>query len=932
MRVTALRPGLLRGPDPDDDGPAALAGAVRATEDAALHLRALADTAARRERHRLTEDQQSIARESRRRQARSHASLLAAADRVRLDITELLARGPGYAHEGWESALWAEPYDQPVDVTQVVRAATLGLASPSSIVELPFVLPALGGNVVITHAPGGRAPAHNLAQAFATRALASALPGSLRLHLLDPGGLGQNLGILSRLPEPLVAGGVRATHDEVSAELRALREHVHRLNSQVLLGDDDSLVTRWHEGTAQGIPCALVLAAGLGPHLTADDAQQLWSLARTGNRCGIAVVAVVDAGRELPQGVAIADLLENAEHIHVDHEGGATWESSPPALLHNARLRCPNPPGSAQHRFLTTVLAPAVRSGVNRPVVLSELLAAEPAATGTTAARIGAVVGQAADGSPIELTVGDDEGVAIGGIVVGPSGSGKTTLLHAFIHALVRRYPPEELELYLLDMKAGVEFAEYAPRPGRPALPHVRAVGIEADATFALGVLRHLAAVDAERKQLFKQASADSGREIKNIAQYREVTGRVLPRVLFVADEFQLMLAGPTEDAAWNTLDVLVKQGRSQGIHVLLATQSLNSVGSGRAAQKASVFDQLELRVGLRCKPDELSILFDRTVRDRLDTGRRGSGVLNQARGDKDADQLFQGGLLDADDRRRIRDTVVARDGTDPRIRVSRGTGGVDVADVAPVLSSAPLPTMYVGAPVGVSPPLVGVPARAGDGRGLLLAGRDEAHAVSAVSGVLAGLALQPGCDDAGVVVVDLLPERIPGRRSLDQVVDWLGDRAVVLGENALDELPSVAGGLPGPVFVAVLGLQYSSAEAPMYTDEPHPFGWLCGAGPAQSVFPLIWLDTPDRRRKLGQHGERLQLRADAGGDLIDTTSFLGVRPPFPATRGRLWFHDLAGDADPVLLDPLQVGSVLPEPRPVVSAAVSPSPGSGALP
>src|SRR5690606_5696309 len=158
-------------------------------------------------------------------------------------------------------------------------------------------------------------------------------------------------------------------------------------------------------------------------------------------------------------------------------------------------------------------------------------------------------------------------------------------------------------------MKAGVEFAEYATRPDRPAMPHVRVVGIEADATFALGVLKDLSGVDAERKQLFKEASLTYGQEIKNIAEYRDVTGQTLPRILFVVDEFQLMLTGPTEDAAWDLLDVLAKQGRSQGIHLLLATQSLNSVGTGRGLQKASVFDQLELRVGLRCKPDELSNL-----------------------------------------------------------------------------------------------------------------------------------------------------------------------------------------------------------------------------------------------------------------------------------------------------------------------------------
>src|SRR5690606_26641908 len=103
---------------------------------------------------------------------------------------------------------------------------------------------------------------------------------------------------------------------------------------------------------------------------------------------------------------------------------------------------------------------------------------------------------------------------------------------------------------------------------------------------------------------------------------------------------------------------------------------------TGRGLQKASVFDQLELRVGLRCKPDELSNLFDRTVRERLDTGRRGSGVLNQARGDKDADQLFQAGMLGPDERRRIRTDVLELYGPDSRIRLSRGAGAVDICDV----------------------------------------------------------------------------------------------------------------------------------------------------------------------------------------------------------------------------------------------------------
>lgn len=889
--------------------------AVETAEAAAVRLRTAIDAEIEREKRQQSEDQRALAVAAKHRQTHAYAMFDAAVDRALLDTEELLERGSSNAYHDWDSDVWVSKQPLAVQAPHVVRLATLGIGSARGICELPFVLPALGSSLVITHDPSGRATANMLAQSYVVRALAASIPGSLRVHVLDPGGLGQNVGILSRLPEPLGTGGVRATHDEVSGELQGVRDHIHRLNSQVLLGDSDSLVSRWYSGSANGIPCSLVLAAGLSTGLTSDDAHQLWAIARTGHRCGVSVVAVVDTSRALPQGVALSDLIAHAHHVHVDTRSGITWESAPPDLRDHVRIRIVNAPAEPQYRFFTDILAPAAREGANQPVLMGDLLRGVPLGGGSTVTTIAAPIGRRADGSPIDLAVGDEEGTAIGGLLVGPSGSGKTTLLHTFIHALAYRYPPDELELYLLDMKDGVEFAEYAPRPGRPALPHVRAVGIETDPSFALGVLNHLVEVDRHRKHLFKEASIKSHLEIKNIAQYREFTGETLPRVLFVADEFQLMLAGPTEDAAWDTLDLLAKQGRSQGIHVLLATQSMASVGVGRGMQKASVFDQLELRVGLRCKVDELSRLLDRPVRNRLDTGRRGSGVLNHSRGDLDADQIFQAGILESHERGTIRDMLVTRHQPNVRVRVSRGTGGVEISDVAEILSQSTSPTLYVGAPVGVEPPIVGVTAQSGDGRGLLLTSRDEIQGIGAISAMLAGLALQPPCADAGFVVVDLLPPGIPGRSSLNRLVHWLGDRVVTVTDDQLHTLPAVASRAPGPTFVALLGLQYTAAEVPYYNDAsgpPHPFSWLCGQAPSHNIFPLIWLDLPDRIRKLGPDAGRLQLRADAGTDIINTASFLERRPPFAAPRGRMWFHDLAGQGEPVLLDPFRFSGQLP--------------------
>ena len=50
---------------------------------------------------------------------------------------------------------------------------------------------------------------------------------------------------------------------------------------------------------------------------------------------------------------------------------------------------------------------------------------------------------------------------------------------------LALRYSPDEVELYLVDFKKGVEFKAYA----RAGLPHARVVAIESEREFGLSVL-----------------------------------------------------------------------------------------------------------------------------------------------------------------------------------------------------------------------------------------------------------------------------------------------------------------------------------------------------------------------------------------------------------------------------------------------------------
>lgn len=160
------------------------------------------------------------------------------------------------------------------------------------------------------------------------------------------------------------------------------------------------------------------------------------------------------------------------------------------------------------------------------------------------------------------------------GFVLGQSGSGKSVLLNSIITSAVLKYSPQDLMLYLMDFK-GVEFNAYR------GLKHTKAVLVDSsDPQMTLEVLRELFEEDKRRRKLWISES------VKSIDGYNEKhPENRLPQIVFVADECQVMFKQPSNDSERIILkeitDILVhisKIGRSQGIHMLLATQQLGEV------------------------------------------------------------------------------------------------------------------------------------------------------------------------------------------------------------------------------------------------------------------------------------------------------------------------------------------------------------------
>lgn len=175
------------------------------------------------------------------------------------------------------------------------------------------------------------------------------------------------------------------------------------------------------------------------------------------------------------------------------------------------------------------------------------------------------------DKRPVELKFNAVD--FIHAFILGQSGSGKSVLLNNIITSAILKYSPEDLMLYLMDFK-GVEFNRYR------GVKHAKAILVDnSDPQMTLEVLRELNDENKRRVKLWQREG------VNNIGGYnRKYSGNRLPQILFVADECQVMFKASASFGSFSQvqreiseiLNTIATQGRSQGIHMLLATQQLD--------------------------------------------------------------------------------------------------------------------------------------------------------------------------------------------------------------------------------------------------------------------------------------------------------------------------------------------------------------------
>ncbi|MEW6230989.1 MAG: FtsK/SpoIIIE domain-containing protein [Chloroflexota bacterium] len=817
-------------------------------------------------------------------------------------------------------------------ITSFTRIGQLVEAGQWHRLTLPALLPLIGGRNVLLEASGAaKATAVRVVQSLMLRVLAAIPPGKLRFTFIDPVGLGQNVAAFMHLAdydENLVTGKAWTEPQHIEAQLADLTEHMELVIQKFLRDKYPTMEAYNVEAGEVAEPYRVLVVTNFPVNFTDAAARRLVSIVANGPRCGVYTLITVDTEQPLPYGFNLDDLERTSTVIAWDGEH-FVWQDFEDCLL-----ELDEPPPTALFDRILPAVGVAAKEGM-RVEVPFERIAPPPEVwwTGDTRGGILALLGRAGATKVQLLDLG--RGTAQHALVAGKTGAGKSTLLHTLIATLSLTYPPDEMELYLVDFKKGVEFKTYATHQ----LPHARVVAIESEREFGLSVLQRLDSELKRRGDLFRAAGVD------HIADYR---AKALPRILLLVDEFQEFFVEDDAIAsqASQILDRLVRQGRAFGIHVLLGSQTL----AGAYTLARSTIDQMAVRIALQCsEADSRLILADDNPAARL-LSRPGEAIYNAANGLVEGNNLFQVAWLPDEKRdvylQRLREMAKERGYVPPQPQiVFEGNAPADPTKnrlLRDLLTPPiwPLPARkvaaWLGEPIAIKDPTAAY-FRRQSGSNLLIVGQNDEAAMGIMVTALISLAAQTpslalplegegqgGGEGARFYVLDfspvdasyaglfsrlsdLLPHpvRVTSRRGLPEVIAEIASEV----ERRMNADKTGA----SPMYLFIYGLQRArdlrqeeefsfpvASEGPAPPSPAKQFATILQEGPDLGIHTLVWCDTYTNltratdRRSLREFEMRVvfQMGAEDSSNLIDTPAASKLGPfralYFSEEEGRL--------------------------------------------
>jgi len=736
---------------------------------------------------------------------------------------------------------------------------------------VPAMLPFPERSSLLLRARGeGRDRAVNVIQAAMLRLLTSMPPGKVRYTIIDPVGLGENFSAFMHLAdydEQLVASRIWTDNAHIEQRLGDMTGHMENV-IQVYLRNEFQSIQEYNEFAGEMAEAYRILVVANFPaNFTETATQRLKSIMASGARCGVFTLLSVDTSLRMPRHFNVADLEPYSLALKWK-EGRFIWHHDDYGEL---PLEFTEPPVAEKFTDIVRSVGSQVKDA-SRVEVPFETVVPEDGQwwTSNSSEGIDVPLGRAGAMKLQHLNLG--KGTSQHVLISGKTGSGKSTMLHALVTNLAIRYSPDEVEVYLVDFKKGVEFKAYASKD----LPHARVIAIESEREFGLSVLERL---DLELKRRGDQFRKLGVQDVRGFRALKPEA--VLPRVLLIIDEFQELFVEDdriSQDAAL-LLDRLVRQGRAFGIHVLLGSQTLG----GAYSLARSTIGQMAVRIALQCsESDAHLILSEDNTAARLLT-RPGEAIYNDANGLYEGNHPFQvvwlsdvqrDGYLD-----RMQELARARNCQVPPAIVFEGNVAADAAD-NPLLQeqlsqpswpeNLPIVRAWVGAAVAIKDPTM-VQFLRQSGNNLLITGHREEAAIGVLATCLVSLAAQhaPSNSKTQFYILDgtrpdapevgfwnrlppVLPHttRVASPRDVPEVIAEI-DAEVTRREQESDEVAAA-------IYLIIYNLGRfrdlrrdesdfgfsSSFDDDKPASTANQFTHILREGPAFGVHALIWCDT----------------------------------------------------------------------------------------
>jgi ABC-type multidrug transport system fused ATPase/permease subunit len=791
------------------------------------------------------------------------------------------------------------------------------LAPPQTDFTVPALFPFGDRPLLLLKTNGdGRAAAIEAIQALMLRMLTAAPPGKVRFMIIDPVGLGENFSAFMHLADyndQLVSSRIWTDASHIEQRLTELTGHMENVIQVYLRNEFASIEDYNREAGDLAEPYRILVVANFPAGFSEAAATRLLSVVASGARCGVYTLLSVDPRQRLPREFRLADLEREAIKL--------AWSDGRFVLEHPEWGAMPletlSPPPPSHFTEIVRAVGEHSRDADRVEVPFSAIAPAENDWwTADSRGGIDVPLGRAGAMKFQHLQLG--KGTSQHVLIAGKTGSGKSTLLHALITCLALRYSPDDVEMYLIDFKKGVEFKVYA----QSELPHARVVAIESEREFGLSVLERL---DAELKRRGDMFRAQGVQDLNAFCTLRP--DAKLPRILLIIDEFQELFVEDDRIAQNATLllDRLVRQGRAFGIHVLLGSQTL----AGSYSLPRSTIGQMAVRIALQCSDaDAHLILSEENTAARLLT-RPGEAIYNDANGLFEGNHPFQVVWLPDHEREsylnRLREFARGRNYPLRPPVVFEGNVAADPRRnerLVQLLSAPawPAPTQaaqaWLGAAVAIKEPTSITLAR-GSGAHLLVVGHQEESALGMLAAAVISLAAQhapTACgsaagaefcildgsrsDSPAVAFWPRLARALPHAVKVADVRTAAARIAEISAELAIREA-SGGDGQP-PLYLVIYDLarfrelrrgddDFSFARS----DENQPaspasqFGRILREGPALGIHALIWCDSYNNvNRTFDRQGLRelelrvlFQMNATDSSNLIDSpaASQLGV-------------------------------------------------------